>query len=113
MKKLIILICLLYNTISHADIKDYDLFSLSMPMLCGLPETVDKFIKDNKFTAINISFGKENGKQDGEIVFAVKYYLNDKRQTIAVAEAPNDPYKCIMYVTFDMQMNSNLLGTDT
>jgi|TARA_B110000444_G_scaffold183717_1_gene172704 hypothetical protein len=92
----------------------YDLFGMTMPMMCGLPVTVDQYIKDNGFTAINISFGKENAKEDGEIVFAITYYINDKRQTLAVAESPTDPYKCMIFHTFDMIMNENLLsGTNT
>ena len=113
MKKIIIVLTLFWSTISYADLEDYDFFSMNMPMLCGLPVTIDKFIKDNKFTAINISFGKEDGKEDGEVIFAVKYYINDKRQTIAVAEVPTDPNKCILYITHDMIMNNNLFGKDT
>jgi hypothetical protein len=114
MKKLLILICLLWNTTSYADMEKYDLFGMTMPMMCGLPVTVDQYIKDNGFTAINISFGKENAKEDGEIVFAITYYINDKRQTLAVAESPTDPYKCMIFHTFDMIMNENLLsGTNT
>ena len=114
MKKLLILICLLWNTTSYADMEKYDLFGMTMPMMCGLPVSVDQYIKDNGFTAINISFGKENAKEDGEIVFAITYYINDKRQTLAVAESPMDPYKCMIFHTFDMIMNENLLsGTNT
>ena len=109
MKKLLILICLLWNTTSYADMEKYDLFGLSMPMMCGLPIVVDKFIEDKRFTAINISFGKEGAKEDGEIVFAITYYINDKHQTLAVAESPVDPYKCMIFHTFDMIMNNNLL----
>ncbi len=114
MKKLLILICLLWNTTSYANMEKYDLFGMTMPMMCGLPVSVDQYIKDNGFTAINISFGKENAKEDGEIVFAITYYINDKRQTLAVAESPTDPYKCMIFHTFDMIMNENLLsGTNT
>ena len=112
MKKLLILICLLWSTISYADMKEYDLFSMSMLMMCGLPLVVDKYIEDKKFTAINVSFGKQGADPDGEIVFAIKYYINDKHQTLAVAESPNDPYKCMIFHTFDMIMNKNLLGPD-
>ena len=109
MKKLLILICLLWNTTSYADMEKYDLFGMTMPMMCGLPATVDQYIKDKGFIAINVSFGKENAKEDGEIVFAIKYYINDKLQTLAVAENPMDPYKCMIFHTFDMIMNKNLL----
>ena len=116
MKKLLILICLLWSTISYAETETegYDLFSMSMPMMCGLPPIVDKYIADKKFTAINVSFGKQGADPEGEIVFAIKYYINDNHQTIAVAESPADPYKCIIFHSFDMIMNKNLLsGTDT
>ena len=114
MKKLLILICLLWSTISYAEIESegYDLFGMSMPMMCGLPAVVDKYIADKKFTAINVSFGKQGSDSEGEILFAIKYYINDNHQTLAVAESPNDPYKCIIFHSFDMIMNKNLLGPD-
>ena len=113
MKKLLILICLLWNTTSHAELQNYDLFSRNMPMLCGTQETIDQYILDNNFTAVNISFGRQNGLTDGDIVFAVKYYINEKHQTLAVAEIPNDPLQCILYLTYNMKMNETLLGTGT
>ena len=114
MKSIIIILSLLWSTISYADMEEYDLFGMTMPMMCGLPIVVDKYIEDKGFTAINVSFGKESAKEDGEIVFAITYYINDKRQTLAVAESPVDPYKCMIFQTFDMIMNKNLLsGTNT
>ena len=116
MKKLLILICLLWSTISYAEehYQKYTLYMMQYTMMSGSTEDVDRNIVSNKFTLINISFGKENSKQDGIIVFAVTYYINDKHQTLAEAEAPNDPYKCMIFHTFDMQMNTNLLpGTNT
>ena len=114
MKKILILICLLFASISYAEEeKEYNLHMMHYPMMCGLPSDVDRYIADNKFTPINVSFGKENANEKGNIVFAITYYINDKHQTLAVAETPNDPYKCMIFHTFDMQMNTNLLGTDT
>ena len=110
MKKLIIIICLFFASISYAeDKKEYNLQMMHYPMMCGLPADVDRYIADNKFTPINVSFGKENANEDGNIVFAITYYINDKHQTLAVAETPSDPYKCMIFHTFDMQMNTNLL----
>ena len=116
MKKILISICLLFASISYAeeDLKKYNFMMMSYPMMCGSPADVDRYIIDNKFTPINVSFGKENANENGGIVFAITYYINDKHQTLAVAEAPNDPMKCMIYHTFDMQMNTNLLpGTQT
>ena len=105
---------LVYNHAKANETQGYDLFGMTMPMMCGLPATVDQYIKDKGFTAINVSFGKEKADSEGEIVFAVTYYINDKRQTLAVAESPNDPYKCMIFHTFDMIMNKNLyLGKET
>ena len=110
MKNLIIIICLLWATISFANDKEqYNLMMMHYPMMCGLPADVDRYIVDNQFTPINVSFGKENANEDGDIVFAITYYINDKHQTLAVAETPADPYKCMIFHTFDMQMNTNLL----
>ena len=113
MKKLLLLICLLWNTTSYADFENYELFGMNMPMMCGTPESVDRYIEDNSFTPINISFGKERAKPDGIALYAVTYYINDKAETLAVAETPTDPYKCMIFHTFDMKMNQSLLGTGT
>ena len=112
-----IFVCLMFAfgmilTFNHAkaeDKKQYNLQMMHYPMMCGLPEDVDRYIVDNKFTPINISFGKENANEDGATVFAITYYINDKHQTLAVAETPNDPYKCMIFHTFDMEMNTSLL----
>ena len=99
---------------AEEDFQKYNLYLMQYPMMCGVPADVDKYILDNKFTPINISFGKENANENGAIVFAITYYINDKHQTLAVAETPNDPFKCMIYHTFDMQMNTTLLpGTNT
>ncbi len=100
---------LTYNHANADERSKYNLRMMSYPMMCGLPEDVDRYIADNEFTAINVSFGKEGAKEDGDIVFAITYYINDKHQTLAVAETPNDPYKCMIFHTFDMIMNNNLL----
>jgi len=115
MKKIIIIMALLWATISYAETPDskYNLYMMQYPMMCGLPADVDRYIVDKKFTPINVSFGKENANENGDIVFAITYYINDKHQTLAVAESPNDPYKCMIFHTFDMIMNKNLLGKDT
>ena len=51
-------------TWNHARADDkqlkYNLQFMSYPMMCGLPEDVDRYIKDNEFTIVNVSFGKEN-----------------------------------------------------
>ena len=98
---------------NHAKAEDkigkYNLQFMSYPMMCGLPEDVDRYITDNEFTPINVSFGKENAREEGRIVFSIIYYINDKHQTLAVAETPNDPYKCMIFHTFEMEMNPKLL----
>ena len=81
--------------------------------MCGSLDDVYRYIKDNKFNTISISFVNENAKETGYVMFAITYYINDNHQTLAVAETPNDPYKCMIFHTFDMQMNTNLLGTNT
>ena len=51
MKKLLILICLLWSTISYAeeDYQKYNLYMMQYPMMCGSPEDVDRYIVANKF----------------------------------------------------------------
>ena len=91
MKKLLLLICLLWNTTSYADFENYELFGMNMPMMCGTPESVDMYIKDNSFTPINISFGKEKAKPDGIALYAVTYYINDKAENSSSSRDTNRP----------------------
>ena len=106
---------LVYNHAKAETPSKYNLYLMQYPMMCGTPADVDRYIADNNFTPINVSFGKEGADENGAVVFAITYYINDKHQTLSVAETPNDPYKCMIYHTFDMQMNTDLLkpGTDT
>jgi hypothetical protein len=113
MKIIIFLMTLLWTTSSYATLEEYDLYFMQMPMVCGEHADVDRYITDNKFTPINVSFGKEGSSTDGEIVFVLTYYINDKKETLAVAQTANDPYTCMIFHTFDMRMNEKLLGTDT
>ena len=82
---------------------------MQMPMMCGSTDDVERYIHDNKLVAVNVSFGKENAKEDGLMVFVITYYINDKHQTLAVADTPNDPYRCMIFHTFDLKINSKLL----
>ena len=113
MKIIIFLISMLWTTVSYATIEEYDLYFMQMPMVCGEHADVDRYITDNKFTPINVSFGKEGSSNDGEIVFVLTYYINDKKETLAVAQTKDDPYTCMIFHTFDMRMNEKLFGTNT
>ena len=73
-------------------------------MMCGLPEDVDRYIKDNEFTIVNVSFGKENAKEDGKPVYGIMYYINkDITQTIPMVFVPGQPDACFMYRSFDLK----------
>lgn len=112
MYKLAIILVIFFTSILHA--KDHYNFYLNQyPLICGHQDEVNKYISDHKFTAVNISVGREGSKEDGSIVFLVTYYINQMNQTLVITELPNSPEKCILFHTFDLRMNENLIGKET
>ena len=112
MYKLALILVIFFTSILNA--KDHYNFYLNQyPLICGHQDEVNKYIIDHKFTAVNISVGREGSNEDGSIVFLVTYYINQMNQTLAVTELPNSPEKCILFHTFNLRMNESLIGKDT
>ena len=73
---------------------------------------IERWAKDHEFTPVNASYGRSGGKPDGDIVYMVMYWINDKGETFASVQTPDNPNQiCIVFRTFDLTMNSNLKGS--
>ena len=57
---------------------------------------------------IDYVIGKENGKEDGRIVYAITMYIAEN-QMAAVAETQTSADVCVLFRTYDIQVNPNLV----
>ena len=114
MKKLILTIYLLLMTGVYAEKTTYNFWWEQIPAVCSTTEEIERWAEDNNFTPVNVSYGKEGGTQDGEIVYMVVYWLNERQETFASVQTPQQPdQSCVVFRTFDLKMNLELLkGTD-
>ena len=107
-----ILITLGVSTIAIAEHeherKKYDFYWSNMPTVCALKSVVDEWIKDKEFDPVSVGFGRENGQEDGDVVYAVTIYINPSYQMAAVVETPGGEEACIAFRTFDLKLNPNL-----
>ncbi len=105
-----ILITLGVSTVygSEHEQKKYDFYWSNMPTVCALKPVIQDWIIDNDFDPVSVGFGRENGRQDGDIVYAVTIYINPSYQMAAVVETPDGEESCIVFRTFDLQLNPNL-----
>lgn len=111
MKKIIAVVVLLLTTLCYAEEEQrYNFWLSQAPMVCGTPSEVQKYVENNGFTPINLSFGRESSNPNGEIVFMVTYYINEYNQTLATFDTQAGTERCIIFHTFNMRMNESLLG---
>tara|TARA_B100000929_G_C15426111_1_gene393076 strand:- start:178 stop:528 length:351 start_codon:yes stop_codon:yes gene_type:complete len=112
MKKLILILTLFLSSIAYAETqKKYDFWWEQLPMVCSSNDEIKRWATDNKFLPLNISYGRQGGKPDGEIVYMVIYWMNDTGQTMASVQTPDTPQQtCILFRTFDLTMNETLMN---
>ena len=108
MKKLILTIFFLLSTTAFAEVEKYNFYWNQLPAVCAEKEEIHRWAKDKNFTPINMSYGRTNGRKDGEILYIVVYWLNDKGETFASVQTPNDNNVCIVFRTFDLIVNPNI-----
>ena len=115
MKKLILTIILcLFTAITYAEEKTPEdrienlpgIWWEQVPAVCVPNTTLLEFTERKGFQPLNRSFGRNNGKADGEVVYIVTYWLNVKdNQVMSSVMVPNANYSCVLYRTFDLQVN--------
>ena len=124
MKKLILTIILsLFTAFAVAEEKEDRLENLpgiwweNVPTVCVPNTTLLEFTERKGFQPLNRSFGRNNGKPDGQIVYIITYWLNIKdNQVMSSVMVPNAQYSCVLYRTFDLSVNPDFefeLGIST
>ena len=48
-------------------------------------------------------------KEQGQVVYVVTVYISPDYQMAAIAETPTSPDLCVLFRTFDLQLNPNLV----
>ena len=106
MKKLILILSLLCSSVFA---EEYTPFNWrNVPVVCGAPEDVQNYIDYNELTPKHLSLGRESSDTDGETIYMITYYENDKGETLVTANVPNGIETCILYHTFNkMQVLEN------
>lgn len=72
-----------------------------MPVICSTAEVMVEKIKRRNMIPVEISLGKRNAMPDGEIVFAVMFFVGQNNERAALMSVPNTDETCLIYITFD------------
>lgn len=93
----------------------YNFFRSHAPIICGDTKTVMEYGSEQGWTPFSVSFGKTNGKEDGDIAFVVTHWLKQgTTEQMVTMQAPDGSEACILYISFDTTINPsfNLKGLD-
>lgn len=105
MKKLILILSLLFFTTSvnaEHEGATYDLYWNQIPAVCGNPDEVSKYIKDNDLEPVHLSLGRQGSQPDGEPVYMITYYENAKGdQVLVTVDIPSASETCILFRSFN------------
>ena len=119
MKKLIIALTLLISSFAFAEhesvqdtpVEKFNFWWEQVPAVCSTSEEIERWAEFKKFNPINISFGREGGTPDGQIVYIVVYWMNEDQESFASVSTPERPdQSCIVFRTFDLKLNVGLLN---
>ena len=88
-----------------------------VPAVCVPNTTLLEFTERKGFQPLNRSYGRNKGQSNGEIVYIITYWLNvELNQVMSTVMVPNAEYSCVLYRTFDLQVNPDFefqLGVTT
>lgn len=109
MKKLVLILSILFGTIAYADheegLRDGEVYIQQLPALCGSPENIQKYLDHKKLKPLHISLGREAMDPTGLPVYMMTYMVNDnKTESATVLTIANNTESCILYHTFDLVM---------
>jgi len=111
MRKLLLTLLLTFGVfnVSYAETEKYNFFWTQIPAVCGQYEEVEKFAEDKGFKKFSISIGRESGKPNGRPVYAITYWIgNDGNESMATVNTPTTNETCIIFRTFNVQLNNEL-----
>ena len=105
----------LYNKMPYAEAPD-DKPSLQdelpgvwwehIPAICVDNQVLEDYAERKSMQLLNISFGREGGRENGQIVYIVSYWVNvSNDQSMATVMTPGSTYSCVLFRTFDLKLN--------
>ena len=105
----------LYNKMPYAEAPD-DKPSLQdelpgvwwehIPAICVDNQVLEDYAERKGMQLLNISFGREGGRENGQIVYIVSYWVNvSNDQSMATVMTPGSTYSCVLFRTFDLKLN--------
>ena len=119
MKKLIIALTLLIASFAFAEHdhtpskqkkEKFNFWWEQIPAVCSVTSEIERLAEYHNFNPVNVSVGRENGSQNGRVMYIVVYWINEQQETFASVTTPEDPETaCIVFRTFDLKLNTDLL----
>ena len=105
----------LYNKMPYAEAPD-DKPSLQdelpgvwwehIPAICVDNQVLEDYAERKGMQLLNISFVREGGRENGQIVYIVSYWVNvSNDQSMATVMTPGSAYSCVLFRTFDLKLN--------
>ena len=77
-----------------------------IPAICVDNQVLEEYTDRKELQLLNLSFGREGGKENGAVVYVISYWVNvHNDQTMATVMTPGSDYSCVLFRTFDTQLN--------
>lgn len=107
MKKLILLFTLLLTSYVFADhnskydLGQYNFYFLDLPGVCGTPAEVEKYTTAHEFEPTEVSLGRTDSSPDGEPVYMITMWANNKGERLATIDIPQGSERCMVFHSFN------------
>jgi len=100
----------LFSVSATAD-DHYEFWPSAAPIICGQTKPMLEFVAEAGMQPLTVSFGKEDGKEDGEIAFVVTMWMKPSTtQQMVTIRKPDGTEVCILYKSFNTTVNPNFSG---
>ena len=77
-----------------------------IPAICVDNQVLEDYAEKKGLQLLNLSFGREGGKDFGQVVYVISYWVNvHNDQSMATVMTPGSNYSCVLFRTFDMKLN--------
>jgi len=77
-----------------------------IPAICVDNQVLEDYTDKKELQLLNLSFGREGGRENGQIVYIVSYWVNvHNDQSMATVMTPGSTYSCVLFRTFDLKLN--------
>ena len=78
----------------------YDLYWQQVPVVCGAPPEVQRYISDEDFKPVHLSLGRVSSLPEGEPIYMISYYEKDD-QILVTVDVSGASETCILFRTFN------------